>query len=144
MNFLNEFKLKYHDFKFWHMNTSPAWKAAYLQEKGGKVGKNVMLYTKLIGTEPYLICIHDDVNVAADVFFCNHDVSCFNMTRYLGLDNQLDKVGPIELWDNCMIGARSILMPGCSVGKNSVVAAGSVVTKHIPDNEVWGGYRPNL
>lgn len=38
-----------------------------------------------------------------------------------------------------MIGARTILMPGCSVGKNSVVAAGSVVTKQIPDNEVWGG-----
>lgn len=27
----------------------------------------------------------------------------------------------------------------CSVGKNSIVAAGSIVTKHIPDNEVWGG-----
>ena len=30
-------------------------------------------------------------------------------------------------------------MPNCSVGRNSVVAAGSIVTKRIPDNEVWAG-----
>lgn len=30
-------------------------------------------------------------------------------------------------------------MPNCSVGRNSVVGAGSIVTKHIPDNEVWAG-----
>lgn len=30
-------------------------------------------------------------------------------------------------------------MPNCSVGKNSIIAAGSIVTKHVPDNEVWGG-----
>lgn len=35
-------------------------------------------------------------------------------------------------------------MPNCSVGKNSIVAAGSVVSKHIPDNEVWGGALLNL
>ena len=28
---------------------------------------------------------------------------------------------------------------GVTIGKNSVVAAGSVVVKSIPDNEVWGG-----
>ena len=37
------------------------------------------------------------------------------------------------------IGAYSLLMPNCSVGRNSVIAAGSIVTKHVPDNEVWGG-----
>ena len=51
----------------------------------------------------------------------------------------LDKVGSIKLDDNCMIGAHSILMPGCSVGKNSIIAAGSVVTKAVPDNEVCVG-----
>ncbi len=54
-------------------------------------------------------------------------------------DESLDKVGPIVLKDNCYIGAYSVLMPNTSVGRNSIVAAGSIVTKHIPDNEVWGG-----
>ena len=111
-----------------------------LRSKLHYVGENVKLYTIKFGTEPYLISIHDNVTCAADVTFVTHDVSCINIERYLGLDNgSLDKVGSIELFDNCFIGARSILMPNCSVGKNSIVAAGSIVTKKIPDGEVWGG-----
>lgn len=128
--------------RFDHM--SPELKSEYLRGKVYHMGKNVKIYTNSIGTEPYLISIHDNVNVASGVKFINHDVSCFNVTRYLNLPYVLDKVGSIELWDNCMIGAYSILLPGCSVGKNSIIAAGSVVTKKIPDNEVWGVYLQNL
>ena len=104
------------------------------------LGTNVKLYTNHLGTEPYLISIGNDVTVAADVKFITHDVSVFNMARYLHRpETSLDKVGCIVIEDNAFIGAYSILMPNCRVGKNSVVAAGSVVTKHIPDNEVWGG-----
>lgn len=39
----------------------------------------------------------------------------------------------------CIIGACSIVLKGVTIGKNSVVGAGSVVTKSIPDNEVWAG-----
>lgn len=104
------------------------------------LGENVELYTLKLGTEPYLISIHDNVICAADVHFVNHDVSIFNVARYLGMKRgEIDKVGSIELFDNCFVGADTILMPNCSVGKNSVIAAGSIVTKHVPDNEVWGG-----
>ena len=99
------------------------------------LGKNVELYTLSFGTEPYLISIHDNVICAHDVDFVNHDVSVFNAAQYLGLRrDDIDKVGSIELFENCFVGARTILMPNSSVGKNSIVAAGSIVTKHIPDN----------
>lgn len=104
------------------------------------LGKNVQLFTTSIGTEPYLISIEDNVCVAANVRFITHDVSCFRMAHYLGIDrSKVDKVGGIVLKENCFVGAFTILMPNCSVGRNSVIAAGSVVTKHVPDNEVWGG-----
>jgi len=38
------------------------------------------------------------------------------------------------------IGAGSIILPGVSIGSNSLVGAGSVVTKNIPDGEVWVGH----
>lgn len=135
--FLNKLKEKISHIRFRHM--SPGQKSEYLRDKVYYMGNNVKIFTEAIGTEPYLLSIHDNVNVAAGVKFLNHDVSCFNVSRYLNLDNPLDKVGSITLHENCMVGAYSILMPGCSVGKNSIVAAGSVVTKHIPANEVWGG-----
>lgn len=103
-------------------------------------GKNIELYTTNFGTEPYLISIHDNVVCAANVRFINHDVSCYRIAHYLGIPkNEVDNIGSIELFDNCFVGAYSILMPGCSVGKNSIIAAGSIVTKQVPDNEVWGG-----
>lgn len=115
-------------------------RAELMRDKFYFLGKNVELYTLGFGTEPYLISIHDNVICAHDVDFINHDVSVFNAARYLGLRRgDIDKVGSIELFENCFVGAKSILMPNCSVGKNSIVAAGSIVTKHIPDNEVWGG-----
>ena len=126
------------------MLMSPKKRALFMKRKMHFVGNNVLLFTTNFGTEPYLISIHDNVVCAAGVKFITHDVSCFNMSRLLEMDGSFDKVGSIELFENSFIGAYSILMPNCSVGKNSVVAAGSVVTKHIPDNEVWGEIQLDL
>lgn len=46
---------------------------------------------------------------------------------------------PIHIGRNCWIGAGAILLPGVSVGDNSVIGAGSVVTKDIPANVVAVG-----
>lgn len=40
---------------------------------------------------------------------------------------------------NCLIGARSIILPGVTIGDSSVVAAGSVVTKNVPPNTMVAG-----
>lgn len=41
--------------------------------------------------------------------------------------------------ENCFIGARSILMPGVSVGEGSIVGAGSVVTRDVPPRSMVAG-----
>jgi acetyltransferase-like isoleucine patch superfamily enzyme len=45
----------------------------------------------------------------------------------------------IVLKRNCWIGANSVILPGVTVGENSVVAAGSVVTKDVPADTVVAG-----
>lgn len=84
---------------------SPNAKTEYLRGKVYHMGKNVQLFTKGIGTEPYLISIGDNVNVAAGVSFINHDVSSVNMGHLVDFDAEqlLDKVGNVMLDDNCMI-----------------------------------------
>ena len=40
---------------------------------------------------------------------------------------------------DAFIGARSFIMPGVKVGKNSIIGSCSVVTKNIPENSVAYG-----
>lgn len=47
--------------------------------------------------------------------------------------------GSIELGDDCWIGAGVIIMPNVKIGSCSIVGAGSVVTKDVPDNVVVVG-----
>ena len=46
---------------------------------------------------------------------------------------------PIKIGDTCWIGANVIVLPGVTIGDNSVIGAGSVVTKDIPANVVAAG-----
>ena len=46
---------------------------------------------------------------------------------------------PVHIGRNCWIGANVTILPGVSIGDNTVIGAGSVVTKDIPSNVVAVG-----
>lgn len=48
-------------------------------------------------------------------------------------------MGTIEIFDHVMIGAGSKILPNVKIGPNVIVAAGSIVTKDIPENSVVAG-----
>ena len=48
-------------------------------------------------------------------------------------------VGHICIKENAWIGAGATILQGVTIGKNTVVAAGAVVSKDVPDNAVVGG-----
>lgn len=52
---------------------------------------------------------------------------------------KFDIFGKIVIEDDAYIGSGSHIMPGVTIGKGSLVAAGSVVSKSIPSREMWGG-----
>lgn len=49
------------------------------------------------------------------------------------------KVGRIHIKKSAWIGAGATVLPGVTVGENSIVAAGAVVTRDVPDNTIVGG-----
>ena len=90
------------------------------------------------GSEPYLVSIGKHVTISGWVSFITHDGGTWvfrDQERY----RDVIKYGRITVHDNCFIGYGSILMPGISIGPNSVVAAGAVVTRDVPPNTVHGG-----
>jgi acetyltransferase-like isoleucine patch superfamily enzyme len=50
-----------------------------------------------------------------------------------------DKEGKVILKKNCRIGSHSIIMPGTTVGENSIIGAFSFVNEDIPDNVIAVG-----
>ena len=46
---------------------------------------------------------------------------------------------PIHIEDNVWLGMNVTILKGVKIGKNSIVGAGSIVTKNIPENEIWAG-----
>lgn len=50
-----------------------------------------------------------------------------------------DKEGEVILKKNCRIGSHSVVMPGVTIGENSIIGAFSFVTDDLPDNVVAVG-----
>lgn len=84
------------------------------------------------------ICIKKNSILAQQVSLigCNHKISLDKPYRDLPWDES--KTG-ITIQENVWIGSNVTVLPGCVIGENSVVGAGSVVTKSIPNNEIWAG-----
>lgn len=58
---------------------------------------------------------------------------------YKNRNKGLEKALPITVGDNCWFGANVSVMPGVTIGSGCVIAAGSVITKDIPNNSMVAG-----
>lgn len=58
--------------------------------------------------------------------------------RIKKFDNDINSA-EVYISEGAFIGAHSIILKGITIGKNSVIGAGSVVTQDIPNDEVWAG-----
>lgn len=83
------------------------------------------------------------VTIGADVIMAQHVVLSGLNHSYeniqLPIRNQPVTVNPICIEDECWIGANVTITAGVTVGKHSVVAGGSVVTRDVPAYTVVGG-----
>lgn len=62
--------------------------------------------------------------ISSEVIFVTHDAAYTKIG-----DKSKSLFGRIVIGDNCFIGERSTIMYGCELANNTIVAAGSVVTK---------------
>lgn len=120
-------------------------RAAYLRKKGifAEFGENVKYASNSIPAEPYLVKIHNNVRIAANVHIVTHDIidgMLAGCPQYAENSNAFCfHMGTIEIFDNCMIGSHAILLPNIKIGPNAIVGAGAVVTKDVPEGTIVGG-----
>lgn len=110
--------------------------AEYFREQGARIGEDNRLEIRDIGQEPYLLEIGNHCTIAPNVTFLRHDGGVWLFTEE---DPSLQKFGPVVIKDNCFIGLGAIIMGNVTVGPDSVVGAGAVVTKDVAPGTVVGG-----
>ena len=82
------------------------------------------------------ITIGSDSLIASGCRFIDHD----HGTAMSGLiREQLGPTGPITLEENVWLGCNVVVLKGVTIGSGAVVAAGAVVNKSVPSNEIWAG-----
>ena len=126
-----------------------------LKELLGHMGENIWIEPPLhmaygtnvhIGHDFYAnfnLVIVDDV----DVYIGDHVMIAPNVTitpTGHPIDPELRKLGtqfsiPVRIGNNVWIGSNAVILPGVTIGDNSVIGAGSVVTHDIPANVVGVG-----
>jgi acetyltransferase-like isoleucine patch superfamily enzyme len=106
-------------------------------QKGAFIGKNCKISSHTF------IC--EGVHIADNVFI-GHNVSFIN-DKYPrsvnpdgGLQTEEDwQVVPTYVKQNASIGTSCTILCGITIGENSIIGAGSVVTRNVPANEIWAG-----
>ncbi len=109
----------------------------YYRKKGIKIGDNCLICSNIITREPGLIEIGSNVTISTNVSLVTHD----NSIKLLFPDKS-DLFGRIKIGNNCFIGENSIILYGCELGDNVIVAAGSVVTKSFHQKNIVIGGNP--
>lgn len=105
-----------------------------------KIGDNVGISNVCIWAKDK-IYIGDNVKIGADCLILDSDMHSLNymQRRNYTTDAVNAKIREVIIGDDVFIGTRSIINKGVCIGKRSIVASGSVVTKSVPENEIWGG-----
>lgn len=98
-----------------------------------KIGKNVFINHACSFLDMGGITIEDEVLIGPRVNLVteNHPLE--------PTDRRALVTKPILIKKNAWIGAGAIILPGVTIGENSVVAAGAVVSKNVPDHAVVAG-----
>ncbi len=105
-----------------------------LVERGLSLGDDVEIIDTFFfdPSHCFLISIGDNCTICPNVRLIAHDASTKKTLGYT-------KIGKITIQENCFIGDSTIILPGVTVGSNTIIGAGSVVTKSIPAYSVATG-----
>ena len=110
--------------------------AEYFRKQGTQIGEGCLIVPRQLGTEPYLIKIGNHVVINQGVMIHTHDGGTWIFRRELP---ELRVFGPVVIEDNCFIGQNSQILPNVTIGRNSIVGAGSVVITDVPPNSIVMG-----
>jgi hypothetical protein len=110
----------------------PPTRKLFYSALGAKMGRGIIsIGGRLV--DPHLITVEESAMIGDDALLTPH--------AYARTTTDILILGRIEIKRNAIVGAKSMIMPGVTVGENSMINAMSLVPMNtkIPPNQIWGG-----
>ena len=96
-----------------------------------RIGDRVFVNCGTVLISVLEITLGDDVALANEVYLMDSNSH--------GVEGRPHVEAPVVIGDGTWVGARAMILPGVTIGKRVVVAAGSVVTRDVPDDVLVAG-----
>jgi acetyltransferase-like isoleucine patch superfamily enzyme len=134
----------------------------FLRIVGAKVGRRVVFYPGVWIAPGRKLVLGDDVDLATGVIVTTSGGVTIGARTLVGYRAQILSTNhvvpdgqaaiftsghekkPVCIGEDAWIGAQAIILPGVSIGKGAVVAAGSVVSKDVDDYTIVAGVPARL
>lgn len=116
-------------------------KCTFFVDRSAKlvIGDNVGISQTAIICHSQII-IGDNVKIGGGVKIYDTDFHSLDAKiRGTKEDVNNKKSAPVFIKSNAFVGAYTIVLKGVTIGENSIIGAGSVVTKSVPSNQIWAG-----
>ena len=113
-----------------------SWRIRMHRWRGVNIGKNVIIGLKvtLDHSYPDYIYIGDNVSLAGNNYILTHS------NPFKHFEKTLESyISPVIIKNCAQLSIGTIVLPGVTIGEYSIIAAGSVVQKDIPDKVIAGG-----
>lgn len=104
--------------------------------RGVTIGKNVFIsqYVYIDELHPNAISIGDNSSIGLRTSIFTH--------MYFGPKRSDQHAYKVIIEENVFIGPHCVILPNVRIGKGAVIQAGTVVTKDVPPQTLWGPPRP--
>lgn len=85
------------------------------------------------------VTIGKNVRIGSGVKIYDTDFHCIDPNERLKYPEGMPEAKPVVIEDAAFIGAGAYILKGVTIGRYAVVGAAAVVTKDIPEGEIWAG-----
>ena len=125
--------------KLAYSSAYPGWAIKMQRLRGVKIGKNCHInpYVLIDLLYPHLITIEKNVSIGTYSMIFAHNNPTANL--FLKKNGYPRTTKPVLIKEGAVINPGSIITAGVTIGKNSIVAVGSIVSKDVPDYTVVAG-----
>lgn len=96
-----------------------------------RIGDRVFINSGVVVVSVLEVTIGNDVAIANEAYIMDTDSH--------GVEGRPVKNAAVRIGDGSWIGARAIILPGVTIGKRCLVAAGAVVSRDVPDDTLVAG-----